>query len=274
MITPRTFRIPILGVPVKLSLMEVFGHLSFALLGVAYVTGDVVTLRCIAMGGMGAAVIFQYFRPVPLWLPLRWNLVFVGINAVWVAKLWWEERLARLEITEEERELQHRHFSQMPERDYWHLLHCGEWVDVPAGEALTREGEPPKRVYAVTRGSAAVEVRGHRLNVIHAGEFVGEMSFMKAIRSSARGGVGGGKVSSATVVAEEPMRCYSFDHDALLRRIEKDPGALVAVTAAFGASLVEKLAGTREHTHTLAVHSAREGVRHSNATLSLSTSST
>lgn len=79
---------------------ELFGHLSFVLLGAAYLTRDVITLRCVAVGGLSAAVVFQYFRPAPLWLPLRWNLLFVGINAVWVGRLWWEEHLAHLEITE------------------------------------------------------------------------------------------------------------------------------------------------------------------------------
>ena len=148
MVTPRVFRVPVLGVSVKVSMMEVFGHLSFVLLGAAYMTRDVITLRCVAIGGLSAAVVFQFFRPVPLWLPLRWNLVFVGINAVWVARLWWEEHLAHLEITEEERELQRKHFSHMPERDFWHLLHCGEWVEFPVGAELTREGESPTRVYA------------------------------------------------------------------------------------------------------------------------------
>jgi hypothetical protein len=65
-------------------------------------------------------------------------------------------------------------------------------------------------------------------------------------------------LSNSTCAAT--TRCYAFDHDALLRHFDKDPGALAAVTAAFGASLVEKLSGVRAHTqHTLAVHSAREG---------------
>jgi CRP-like cAMP-binding protein len=42
-------------------------------------------------------------------------------------------------------------------------------VEFPAGAELTREGESPKRVYAVTEGSARVEVKGNRLNVIHTG---------------------------------------------------------------------------------------------------------
>ena len=63
------------------------------------------------------------------------------------------------------------------------------------------------------------------------------------------------------MVAEKPMRCYAFDHDALLKHFDREPTALAAVTAAFGASLVEKVAGVRAHSvreDTLAVHSARE----------------
>lgn len=291
MIRPRTIRVPILGVSARMSLMEAAGHVSFLLLAASYLTRDLVTLRCIAMGGLSAAMVFQYFRPAPLWLPLSWNLVFVAINAAWVATLLWEEHLAHAQITAEERELRERHFSHMPERDFWHLLHCGEWVDVPSGTRLTTEGESNDRVYAVVEGSARVAVHGQRLHDIHEGEFVGEMSLMKAIHSS--GGVArfsrddrpslppqrdahapssseakaepqktAHPLAEATVTAERPMRCYAFDHDALVRYLDGQPEALAAVTAAFGASLVEKLADVREHSsQTMAIHSAREGMR-------------
>lgn len=117
-----------------------------------------------------------------------------------------------------------------------------------------------------------MEEKGDTLDVIQPGEFIGEVCLMKAMHSSgaasasAAGGVvdataiggGGGGVhgrafrlappprAAATVVAEKRMRCYAFDHDALLRHFDKDPGALAAVTAAFGASLVEKVVGARQ----------------------------
>jgi hypothetical protein len=41
-------------------------------LGCAYLTRDLVSLRFYAMGGLSAAVVFQFFRPQPLWLPIKW----------------------------------------------------------------------------------------------------------------------------------------------------------------------------------------------------------
>ena len=75
---------------------EAAGHVSFVLLGVSYLTSDLLTLRALAVGGLSAAVVFQYFRDVPLWLPIRWNALFVAINVFWVAKLYYDARIGEI----------------------------------------------------------------------------------------------------------------------------------------------------------------------------------
>jgi hypothetical protein len=46
-------------------------------------------------------------------------------------------------------------------------------MEFPPGSQLTIEGESPTLVYALTQGSARVEVNGRCLNTIQAGEFIG-----------------------------------------------------------------------------------------------------
>lgn len=54
--------------------------------------------------------------------PSKWNLLFVGINAMWVARLFWEAQVAHTHITAEEEELHACHFAHMSEADFWQGL--------------------------------------------------------------------------------------------------------------------------------------------------------
>ena len=71
----------------EVSLSNVCGHASFMLLGLSYVTTDILSLRCLAMGGISLSVLFQFYRPLPLYLPIRWNFLFLAINSVMVGSL-------------------------------------------------------------------------------------------------------------------------------------------------------------------------------------------
>ena len=121
---------------------EAAGHVSFVLLGVSYLTSDLLTLRALAVGGLSAAVVFQYFRDVPLWLPIRWNALFVAINVFWVAKLYYDETAARRWSSGEERALYAKHFAHMPMHEFKTLMRHGEWREVERGFEFTRSMPP------------------------------------------------------------------------------------------------------------------------------------
>lgn len=47
------------------------------------------------MAGVSCSIAFQYYRPQPLWIPVSWNAIFLGINAGMVALLLKDENDAR-----------------------------------------------------------------------------------------------------------------------------------------------------------------------------------
>ena len=70
-----------------MTITELCGHSAFVLLGWSYVVDDPFLLRCLATASFSAQICFQFFREKPLWLPIRWNVLFVGVNMVWIAKM-------------------------------------------------------------------------------------------------------------------------------------------------------------------------------------------
>ena len=225
---------------------EAAGHVSFVLLGVSYLTSDLLTLRALEVGGLSAAVVFQYFRDVPLWLPIRWNALFVAINVFWVAKLYYDETAARRWSSGEERALYAKHFAHMPMHEFKTLMRHGEWREVERGFEFTREGRANTHVYVLAEGSADVFVGGRAVNKMRSGSFVGEMSFMRSIAgSNAKKKQMKPRLASATVIAAEPARIFCWE-DSALRRLMRDNEQIKAgAQAAFGVGLAEKLLTTR-----------------------------
>ena len=231
---------------VATSLSSVAGHVSFLLLGYSYMTSDLLTLRALAVGGLSAAVVFQYFRDVPLWLPIRWNALFVAINVFWVAKLYYDEYNAEHWCTTEERSLYDRHFSHMALNSFRTLLKHGKWRDIERGFEFTKEGKMNENVHVLIDGSAEVYVGGKSVNSIDAGSFIGEMSLMRSIpRSNAKKQSKRPRAASATVVAAERCRVFSWDDGELRQLIQQNEQIKSGVQAAFGVGLAEKLLTTR-----------------------------
>jgi CRP/FNR family transcriptional regulator, cyclic AMP receptor protein len=69
-----------------------------------------------------------------------------------------------------------------------------EVIEVPAGTALARRGQPGSEFYLIMDGSAKVEVSPRKRSRLAPGSYFGEMSLLD------------GGERSATVVAETPMR--------------------------------------------------------------------
>ena len=69
------------------TLSNLAGHGSFLLLALSYLEKDFLQLRLFAASGMSLSIIFQYYREKPLWIPIRWNFLFLLINATMVASL-------------------------------------------------------------------------------------------------------------------------------------------------------------------------------------------
>jgi CRP-like cAMP-binding protein len=81
-------------------------------------------------------------------------------------------------------------------------------IEVPAGTALARQGQPGNEFYLIVDGSAKVEVSSRKRSRLAPGAYFGEMSLLD------------GGERSATVVAETPMRLLVIkrrDFSTLLR---------------------------------------------------------
>ena len=66
------------------SMSEITGHLSFLFLAFGYLTTEVLYLRAYAFSGIIMSILFQYYREKPLWIPIKWNMLFLFINGIMI----------------------------------------------------------------------------------------------------------------------------------------------------------------------------------------------
>jgi MFS family permease len=99
-------------------------------------------------------------------------------------------------------------------------------VELAAGEAAARQGEPGSTWFLVDSGRLGVEVDGRRVHELGPGEGFGEIALLRS------------GVRTATVVAREPSLLWALDGDVFMAALRADGGrALAALDAVAEANL-------------------------------------
>ena len=69
--------------------------------------------------------------------------------------------------------------AQLSDADLWELTRVGQWRRVPSQTLLVAEGDTGDSLFFLARGEAKVTARGRLLNVLRAGDCVGEMAYAR-----------------------------------------------------------------------------------------------
>jgi len=69
---------------------------------------------------------------------------------------------------------------RLNDAELWELVHSGHWSRIPAATTIVREGDPGQSLFFIGSGQVKVTKRGRLLNVLSAGEYVGDMAYIKA----------------------------------------------------------------------------------------------
>ena len=164
------------------------GHSAYFALASGFLMTDILTLRCLLVGGYTGLVAFHSFHPRPLRIPLRWSAFFVAVNVYMVYDLLSERYPTGL--TDEDQKL-HREFyaDKMSPRQFVWLLNLGERRTLKKGDRLTTEREECTLLYFVESGGANLWLHGEHVATISRGGFVNDVAFQQGAGSAAYGTV-------------------------------------------------------------------------------------
>ena len=130
------------------------------------------------------------------WADLALDLAKIGRLSVYQSAIPDSEKFSVLKKV--------RLLAHMDDAELWELVHAGKWSRTPPHTAIVREGDSGSSLFFLGSGQAKVTKHGRLLNVLDAGECVGEMSYIK-----------GGMTRQATVESMDDVLLAEFEKETL-----------------------------------------------------------
>ena len=251
---------------------NIAGHAAFVSMALSYTESDIMMLRLFALSGLSLSIIFQYYREAPLWIPIRWNGLFVMINVAMIAILLKKERDASA-LPDEQKELFINCFQPlgMIPTEFLHLMHIAKRQEFKKGEVLSKQGEKRTQLLLIKKGKGKVVRDGLIVGNVNKNNFVGEMSYLAYQAQKVKSNEGSkivqkdpsaveksddhsnNKESSgqfkgtATVVCSEDCIVYTWDYEEFHALIASYPLIGVAVERKISADLNTKMSDSINH---------------------------
>jgi Popeye protein conserved region len=245
---PRTMPIPRWFTPrhYQFTLSECFGHGSFFLVATSYAVDDFLLLRMIAVAGSTSMLFFTYFHPHGrvLWLPFKWNILFIVINSYRIGIVFWNRYMAE-RLPEELMAIRQSTFNTMDPVDYFRLMRIAEIKEFKKGDLMLSQGECVHYVRMVIDGHFRVFRDGKLTYLLEEGNFISEVGLHAGILLP-------GKVESCcTIVADgderggNTTRVLCWDRTELVHLMERDQGVRRSIKAILTWDIVRKLKAQR-----------------------------
>ncbi len=193
----------------------------------SYLVRDILWLRILIVVAISFVIPFYYYQPVPLMVPVYWNILFAGINIVQIGFLLVERRPVTLSA--QEQKLYEQVFRRLTPREVYKLFKIAQWKKLPAGEILVRQDTNLDSLMLINKGVASVQIKGQEAAKLDEGHFVGEMSYLT------------GAMTSASVIAASELEYVEWPTTSLETFLRKYPDLRIALNAIIGVDLAGKL---------------------------------
>lgn len=226
---------------VVINLSDLAGHCSFLFLSLSYLESDFMNLRLYALSGITLSIIFQYYREKPLWIPIRWNTLFLTINCMMILYLLKDFNDAD-NITDEQKEIYNMFQRKgMNKVDFLHLMNLASRVEAKKGQVLISENKKNTRVYFIKEGQLVVRLNGTDVRNLHCNQFAGLMTFITWMQG------------------QELVDMHKSSVEKRWERIQHD---LFAETIPFIAFVMDNMHLHRDHRHDSGPHGDHHGEHH------------
>jgi len=248
MLQPRTIIFPRLLIFSKnhnyhfsITLSEACGHSSFLLVAISYAVDDFLQLRMIAVAGSAVMLCFTYFHPYGrvLWLPLKWNALFIAINSYRIGKVLLDQYFAETRLSPEILKMRDSHFYSMDPIDFYKLVRIGSFEHFRPGDHLMEQDMPNECVRLVMDGELHV-VRDNQVTYrVVEGNFLSEKGLHAGLL------LPGSVESCASIVAITKGKTLTWNRTELMDLLKREQGLLRALKTTLTWDIVRKLKGQR-----------------------------
>jgi len=220
---------------------ECFGHGSFLLVAISYALDDFLQLRLVAIAGSTAMLVFAYFHPHGrvLWLPFRWNCVFVALNSWRVANVLLD-RYRSGQLSADLEGIYDHHFYVLEKANFARLVRLGTLETYQKGDKVLEQGQDNRWVRLVVSGDLEVDRDGQVTYYLQEGQFLSEMGLHAGL------GLRGSVTSCCGVTAASPtVTLVAWDRTELMHLLDLHTSIERALKAVLSWDIVSKLKSQR-----------------------------
>ena len=148
----------------------------------AFLFRDILALRALSTTGYLTVLPYYYLQPDPLWTPIAWTVVFIGINGYQIWHLILERRPVGLDG--DGRTLFDLMSDDLSAAEVRKLLAAGHWRDVAAGTAWANAGALPEEACVILSGGAVAKKGDRHVSAFEPGSLVGALTTLGFVNVS------------------------------------------------------------------------------------------
>jgi CRP-like cAMP-binding protein len=230
-----------------ITLSECLGHASFLLVAASYATDDFILLRTIAVMGSTAMVFFVYFHPngKVLWLPFKWNLLFIVINIYRIGHTYYDTFVAQRYLPPLYQQIREDHYWNVDPVDFYKLFQLAREEVLRPGDVVCRQGDMNPYIRLVIRGQLDVLRDGVKTYPLEEGNFVSESGLHAGLMLT------GTVEANCTIVAapspsQDTILLLQWDRTQLMQLLQQEKHLRNSLKAALTWDIVRKLKGQRQ----------------------------
>ena len=216
-----------------MNIATVAGHLAFGLIAFSFLVKDILWLRVISTIASLFSVFYNYvIPPEPMWIPIGWNFVFVGVNLYHIAIIIYEKR--PIKMAPKDKELYETLFKEMTPVEYLKISKVAQWKQFLSGEKLIRQGARVPELILIYNGTVDVVVGNEKVAELKDGQFVGEMSFLTE------------KPATATCIIKHDTECLVWKQEEFKDLLKRNPSLYFTIQSLLSAQVSSNLVKTNE----------------------------
>ncbi len=203
-------------------------QLAYCLTLLSYTVRNVTWLRAIAVLAALATIYYGFHVAAePLWIPIVWNALFIGVNVIHLALSRWRSRDVTLDALEDF--LAKTVLANFPPAEVRSFAELASEGTLVPGARIIHSGTQIRHLFCILKGRVSVLNQGKKIAELGPGRFVGEMSLLT--RSLTR----------ADVDVESDLKVLVWTHESIEGWVNDDAARLGLLQTALGTQVVEEL---------------------------------
>ena len=185
-------------------------HLAFGLIAFSFLVKDILWLRIVSILASLFSVFYNWVIPIePMWIPIGWNFVFVGLNLYHIAIIIYEKR--PIKMAPKDKELYETLFKDLSPVEYLKISKVAQWKKYKSGETIIKQEHLVPDLILIYNGTVDVVVDNKKVAELKDGQFVGEMSFLTE------------KLATATCIVKHNTECLVWKQPEFKELLKRNP---------------------------------------------------